>query len=436
MKIAKIEMGIVRIPLITPFKTALRTVDSVEDVLLKVTAESGEVGFGEAPPTKAITGETLESITETLQKKIAPAMLAMPENEPEAFLKRIQACCAGNSSAKAAMDIAIYDLAAREAGVPLYRYLLPGINEAAARRQIGVPTKKETHKKMQAAADSSSYGKSSGAAVSSLSLKEKWESAEIYTDLTISVNPVPEMVKDAKIAVERGFKDIKIKVGKEGEKDLERIRAIRDAVGEKIGIRVDANQGWTPQEAVQILQKAEKQKLGISIVEQPVKADDLEGMAYIKANVQTPVVADESCFHPEDAAEIFRKDAADMVNIKLMKAGGLYEAGRIAAIAEGADRQCMIGCMLESKVAVSAAAHFAAAHEVVTVVDLDGPSLCAEDPYIGGPSFEGACIRMNETPGLGIIGVKDGYVESWQPIGEQPIGEKASASSQKQKETK
>lgn len=429
MKIEKIEMGIVRIPLITPFKTALRTVDSVEDVLLKVTAESGEVGFGEAPPTKAITGETLESITETLQKKIAPSMLAMPESEPEEFLKKIQDCCAGNSSAKAAMDIAIYDLAAREAGMPLYRYLLPEVNEAASRRQIGVPAKKEIHRNMQAATDTSSYGKSNGA--SALSLEDKWESAEIYTDLTISVNPVPEMVKDAKIAVERGFKDIKIKVGKEGEKDLERIRAIRDAVGSQIGIRVDANQGWTPQEAVQILQRAEKQKLGISIVEQPVKADDLEGMAYIKANVQTPVVADESCFHPEDAAEIFKKDAADMVNIKLMKAGGLYEAGRIASIAEGADRQCMIGCMLESKVAVSAAAHFAAAHEVVTVVDLDGPSLCAEDPYIGGPSFEGACIRMNETPGLGIIGVKDGYVESWQAI-----GEKVSASSKKQKETK
>ncbi len=430
MKIAKIEMGIVRVPLITPFKTALRTVDSVEDVLLKVTAESGEVGFGEAPPTKAITGETLETITETLQKKIAPAMLAMPESEPEAFLKKIQACCAGNSSAKAAMDIAIYDLAAREAGVPLYRYLLPKVSEAAARRKLGVPAGPAKPQKAQAA-EASSYGKSNGTAAASVSGADKWESAEIYTDLTISVNPVPEMVKDAKIAVERGFKDIKIKVGKEGEKDLERIRAIRDAVGTQIGIRVDANQGWTPQEAVQILQKAEKQKLGISIVEQPVKAEDLEGMAFIKANVQTPVVADESCFHPEDAAEIFKKDAADMVNIKLMKAGGLYEAGRIAAIAEGAGRQCMIGCMLESKVAVSAAAHFAAAHAVVTVVDLDGPSLCAEDPYVGGPSFEGACIRMNETPGLGIVGVKDGYVESWQSI-----GEKTSVSPKKQKETK
>ncbi len=431
MKIVKIEMGIVRIPLITPFKTALRTVDSVEDILLKVTSESGEVGYGEAPPTKAITGETLETITETLQKKIAPAMLAMPESEPEAFLKRIQGCCAGNSSAKAAMDIAIYDLAAREAGMPLYRYLLPKVSEAAARRHIGVPGQACRQDSAQTVTDPSLYGKSLGVTASAAAPGAKWENAEIYTDLTISVNPVPEMVKDAKIAVERGFQDIKIKVGKEGEKDLERIRAIRDAVGDKIGIRVDANQGWTPQEAVQILQKAEKQNLGISIVEQPVKAEDLEGMAFIKANVKTPVVADESCFHPEDAAEIFKRDAADMVNIKLMKAGGLYEAGKIAAIAEGAGRHCMIGCMLESKVAVSAAAHFAAAHQVVTVVDLDGPSLCAENPYIGGPSFDGASIRMNETPGIGIIGVKDGYVEKWQAI-----GEKAAASPKKPKEAK
>ncbi|MDO4286078.1 MAG: dipeptide epimerase [Eubacteriales bacterium] len=387
MKIAKIEMGIVRIPLITPFKTALRTVEEVEDVIVRITSANGETGYGEAPPTKAITGETLESIQETIAGKIAPALRSMKEGEPEDFLKKIQSCCAGNSSAKAAMDIAVYDLAAREAGVPLYRYLAPRSDPQQERRQFGIP-------------GSQSAG----------------ERREIFTDLTISVNPVPQMVEDAKIAVKRGFTEIKIKVGKEGEKDLERIRAIREAVGETVGIRVDANQGWTPQAAVKILTRAEKMGLQLSFVEQPVKAEDLEGMAYVKAHTHTMVVADESCFHPSDAQDVFAKDAADMVNIKLMKAGGLYEANKIAEIARSYGRNCMIGCMLESKIAVSAAAHFTAAQDVVTAVDLDGPSLCAEDPYIGGPRFEGAAIRMNETPGLGIIGIKEAYLSDWQEL--------------------
>ena len=382
LKIVKIEMGLVRIPLITPFKTALRTVEHVEDILLRLTAESGEAGYGEAPPTKAITGETLESIQAALTEKILPAMMEAQNRTSkdeadrlETLLRAVQNACGGNSSAKAAADMALFDLAAREAGEPLYRFL------AKWQRMHGDSLR-----------------------------------TTLLTDLTISVNPVPQMAEDARIAVRRGFRDIKIKVGKEGEHDLERIAAIREAVGSQIGIRVDANQGWTPEEAVRILTAAEERGLGLAFVEQPVGGGDLAGMAYVKAHTHTMVVADESMFHPEDAQAVFERQAADLVNIKLMKAGGLYEACRIAAIARSFGKKCMIGCMLESKIAVSAAAHFAAASEVVTAIDLDGPSLCAADPYAGGPLFDGPRIVMNETAGLGIEDVDASYMDGWRDV--------------------
>lgn len=370
---AKLEIGIVHIPLVTPFKTALRTVERVDDLLVRITSDDGMVGFGEAPPTKAITGETLESIERTIRENIAPAIALLPETASGAeILSCIQNCCPGNTSAKAAVDIAIYDLLARKKGLPLYRFL-----------------GKEKTKGQQT----------------------------LSTDLTISVNPIQEMVDDAMSAVRRGFRALKIKVGKEGEKDLEKIKAIRDAVGSNVAIRVDANQGWTEGEAVSILNKAQDMGLGIELVEQPVKASDLEGMAYVKAHTKTLIVADESAFHEEDARNIFALDAADLVNIKLMKCGGLYEAEKIARTAGNFGKHVMMGCMLESKISVSAAAHFAASQgDLVLAVDLDGPMLCSEDPYVGGPVYDGPSIVLNETPGLGINEVDPSFLDSWERI--------------------
>ena len=369
MKIQDIALGLVKIPLRTPFKTALRTVESVEDIVIKITTENGETGYGEAPPTKAITGETLESITKALDAYLIPAIKGMDLKEPDAILQKIQNCIPGNSSAKAAMDMAVYDLMAKSAKIPLCILL-----------------NKSTDLKRP-----------------------------LMTDLTISVNPVEQMVLDAKEAVARGFQSLKIKVGKEGSKDLERIHEIRAAIGEQVGIRVDANQGWTPQEAVAILLQAQDMKLNLEFVEQPVSAADISGMAYIKANTNIAIVADESAFHPEEVERIFYENAADMVNIKLMKAGGIYEALKIAEIARRYGKKCMVGCMLESKIAVSAAAHFAAAMgDVVSAIDLDGPSLCAVDPYLGGPAFQDPYIYLSTTEGIGIIGIKDGYYKEME----------------------
>ena len=356
MKITAIQTTEIRIPLRTPFKTALRTVDSVHDVLVRVQTDTGEVGYGEAPPTAVITGDTIGSIRNAIEEFIAPALVGMDVEDLDCVMTRLDRCILKNTSAKAAVDMAIYDLYAKSCGKPLYRVL------GGAKK-------------------------------------------EIETDLTISVNPIPQMVADAHEAVNRGFNILKIKVGKEGLKDVARLRAIREAVGPGVVIRVDANQGWEPKQAVRIITALEDAGVAPELVEQPVDAHDLAGLAFVTSNVCTPILADESVFGPADALEVLRRHAADLINIKLMKAGGIWQAQNICAIAETCGVQCMIGCMLESKIAVSAAAHLAAARSVVTRADLYGPSLCSEDPYTGGPVFEGSRILMNEAPGLGITAV-------------------------------
>ncbi|MCI8566919.1 MAG: dipeptide epimerase [Lachnospiraceae bacterium] len=354
MKISRIEVGEVNIPLVTPFKTALRTVDSVNDLVVRITADDGRLGFGEAPPTAVITGETKGSICCAIEQFIAPSIVGMEIENLDGIMERLQGCMLKNTSAKAAVDMAVYDLYAQSCQKPLYQVL-------GGRR------------------------------------------AEIETDLTISVNSVEEMVADSQKAVNEGFRILKIKVGKEGLADVARIEAIRRAVGPAVRLRVDANQGWGAKEAVRIIRAMEDRALDIELVEQPVKADDFAGMQYVTAHTATPILADESVFSARDAIRLMEGRAADLINIKLMKAGGIYPALKICAAAESFGVECMIGCMLESKIAVSAAAHLAAAKGIITRADLDGPSLCRLDPYEGGPAYDGPWIRMNRTPGLGIV---------------------------------
>ena len=182
----------------------------------------------------------------------------------------------------------------------------------------------------------------------------------------------------------RGYETLKIKVGANPALDVERLKAVRRAVGGGVGIRIDANQAWKPKQAVSLLNQMQEQGLEIELVEQPVHAHDLEGMQYVTQRSYVPVLADESVFSPEDAVKIMQMGAADLINIKLMKCGGLYNALKIASAAEIYGVECMIGCMLEAKISVNAAAHLACARNIITRVDLDGPALCREDPVLGG----------------------------------------------------
>lgn len=352
MKITDVNVSLVEAPLITPFKTALRTVHSIQNIMVTITTDDGQIGIGEAAPTHVITGETLGSLKYAIEEVIAPVIKGIDIAEIAVLCERVDSCLYQNTSAKAAVEIALYDLWAKKYKVPLYQ-LLGGYR------------------------------------------------SELTTDITISVNDFVEMVQDSVNAVERGFSILKVKVGKDPLGDVERIVKIHEAVGSNVTLRVDANQGWTPKQAVSIIGQLEDKGIQMELIEQPVHYSDVAGMQFVTKHTQTPILADESVFSPKQAIEVIEKRAADFINIKLMKTGGISKAHQIANIAQANGVACMIGCMLETKISVSAAAHFAAANKIVTMVDLDGPSLCKEDPIAGGPRFEGEKIYMVDRAGLG-----------------------------------
>lgn len=357
MKITEIRLGKISVPLRVPFKTALRSVNSVEDVIVEIHTDTGAVGYGESPPTGVITGDTSLSVIGAFRDHIGKVLTGRDVDEFEDLMILINGCIEKNTSAKAAADMALWDLYGQLYGIPVYKLL------GGSRKSIA-------------------------------------------TDITISVNEPEEMARDSISASERGFDCLKVKVGREPEKDTARLKAIRDAVGYGVKLRIDANQGWKPKEAVRILRGMENEGLDIEFVEQPVNAHDIEGLKYVTDRVGIPVLADESVFSPVDALKVLQMRAADLVNIKLMKCGGIYNALRIAALAELHGVECMIGCMLESKLSVNAAVHLACAKRVITKVDLDGPALCLEDPIIGGAVFDEKDITVSDEPGLGIKGVR------------------------------
>ena len=362
MRIQSIEIGKVSIPLKKPFKTALRTVHSAEDIIVKVIADSGEVGFGNAPPTAVITGDSQDSIIAAIRDTLAPKLVGMDIDNIEGIMTALDSGMLHNCSAKAALDIAVYDLFGKRYGLPLYK-LFGG------------------------------YCRS------------------METDLTISLNEPDEMVRDSLEAVAEGYTALKLKVGNDPALDIQRVQAIRDAVGPAVKIRLDANQGWNAKEAVRTIRRFEADGLDIELIEQPVKAHDFDGLKYVTDHVETDIMADESAFGPYEAFRLLSMRACDLINIKLMKAGGLHNAVKIAHFAETMGVQCMMGCMLESKVGITAAASLAAGKRIVTRADLDAAVLLAEDPVVGGVSFDKNQLILSDAPGLGIT-----EVLGWQKI--------------------
>jgi L-alanine-DL-glutamate epimerase-like enolase superfamily enzyme len=358
MKIARIQLAMLRVPLKTPFKTALRTVNAVEDVVVIITTDTGHIGYGEAPATAVITGDTHGSIVDAIRNVIGPRILGQDVANLNRITGLVQGALEKNTSAKAAVEIALYDLWGQLYGAPLYR-LLGG----------GDPV--------------------------------------ITTDITISVDYIDKMVADSVAAVERGFASLKIKVGKDMGVDIERVKAIHAAVEGRALLRLDANQGWTAKQAVTAMHALEHAGVHLELLEQPVKARDIDGLKYVTDRVNTPVMADESVFGPAEVFDLIQRRAADIINIKLMKTGGLSNAIRIADIAGIYGVECMIGCMIESSISVAAAVHLAVAKsDVITKVDLDGPSLCQFDPVDGGVLFNESEISVSDAPGLGIRAIR------------------------------
>jgi L-alanine-DL-glutamate epimerase-like enolase superfamily enzyme len=358
MNITGIKLGHLSIPLHTPFKTAVRIATHIEDVLVTIFTDDGTVGFGSAAAVPAVTGIASGDIRAAIEGPVKNFLLGRTIEDVEEVMAQLHALPRVNAVARAAVDIALYDLYGRLHTSPVYKLL------GGSRR-------------------------------------------ELVTDLTISLNEPEAMARDSLDAISRGFTTLKLKVGNDRAKDMERLRAIRAAVGDDVNLRLDANQGWTPEEAVSLIGKMEDEGLEIELVEQPVKDRDLEGLKYVTDRVGIPVVADESAFSPRDVADIIRMRAADMINIKLMKCGGMYNALKICDLAQAAGMECMIGCMMESRISVSAAAHLAGAKSIITKIDLDPPILCSDDPVEGGARYDNQLITLPDDPGLGIIRVRE-----------------------------
>ncbi|HET7579703.1 MAG TPA: dipeptide epimerase [Bacillales bacterium] len=354
MKIIDLTCEQEAILLTQPFKTALRTVTQIETVRVRLELENGETGWGAAAPTWAITGDSLSGIKEAVNGPIRSTIIGQDIENLERLLVAVQKSCLGNTGAKAAVDIALHDLYCQVFQIPLYGMLGGMANE-------------------------------------------------LETDITVSIDEPNVMQKDAMQRLKEGFNVLKVKVGNDELLDLRRIESIREAVGPDVRLRLDANQGWTRKQAVRIIQMLEDQALGIELVEQPVPASDVEGLKFVTERVNTPVMADESVFSPQDTFRLLKDSAVDLLNIKLMKCGGIRSAMKIASIAEAAGVKCMIGSMMESHLSVTAAAHVAAVHSNITHYDLDAPLWLQKESLKGGIRYEGRKLTLPKEPGLGIV---------------------------------
>ena len=351
MKITRITAQPVTIPLVRTFTTALRSINQVECVLVKIHTDSDQTGYGSGSPVPVITGETVNSVIGATQF-IGEQLIGMTLENSELLFQKLHSCIIGSPSAKAAIDMAIYDLLAKSLDIPLYQ-LLGG------------------------------------------------KSQDITTDITISLASPEKMVAECRKRVDEGFTIIKIKVGDDPHTDIERLKKINDSLQGNVLIRIDANQGWTAKEAVYVCRELERAKVPIDLIEQPVAAHDLDGMRFVRENTLFPVFADESIFTPADALTFIEQSAIDGINIKLMKCGGIYSALKIVAIAESAGLPCMIGSMMESHLSVQAAAHLAMSKTTINRFDLDAPIFCKMNPLVGTLLYENAQVCIPATPGLG-----------------------------------
>ncbi len=344
MTITHITLEIEKIPLRTPFITALRRVDDVENIRIAIHTDTPNVGYGAAPATKAITGEDLETIAHTVKKSIAPILVGKTFELSE-LLRLLHTCCKGNSSARAAVDMALYDLAAVSDNSSLVAFL------------------GEAPKPLRSA-------------------------------VTISLKSPQEMAGDAKEAFGRGFDILKVKVGGKDGLDIERIKAVREAVSEA-RVLIDANQAWNVDESLHIIKAITP--LNIELIEQPVIGSDIEGLRQITRESTIAILADEAVFTLEDAKKVVEGTAADLINIKLMKCGGISKAIEIIEYCRDNGVKCMMGSMLEGPTSISLTAQLVMAYsDAFSHIDLDSPLLYKKIPTGTGLQFFNNTITLED----------------------------------------
>lgn len=362
--IERISLHPVRVPLHTPFVTSLRRATHAASLLVEVIDSDGRSGWGEAPQVWQVTGESLAGASAAIEGPLSAQLLGRDPADVIGLTDAIAQAIVGNLSAKAALDVALHDLAARTVGIPLARYL-------------GAPSERMT----------------------------------VRSDVTLSVGTVDAIADDAVAKVAAGFTLLKAKVGTDACGDVDRVRAIRAAVGPGIGIRLDANQGWTAKEAVATMSAIEAADVDVELVEQPLPAHDLAGMAFVTTRIATPVLADESVYGLRDLVRVIETRAADMVNVKLAKCGGLRIARTLLDLARAHRLGTVVGSMMETSVGIGAAGSLVAAYDspatgrLWSVSDLDAAWWLAKSAVVGGAVYEGAAVRLADAPGLGVTGL-------------------------------
>ncbi|AKG04011.1 dipeptide epimerase [Salimicrobium jeotgali] len=352
MKITDIVCENRTVSLKRPFKTAVRTVENIEVMDVFVKTEEGIEGYGSATASLQVTGDSLEGMRAAVEGPVRDALMNEDIQKLNHQLIKLEKSCIHNSSAKAAVDIALHDAFGKYNNLPIYK-MLGG------------------------------------------------ERGVLETDMTVSVDDPALMKQEAVARVREGFDVLKLKVGMDEKEDFNRLLHVKEAVGENVRLRLDANQGWTGKQAVHFLKRIEQEDINVELVEQPVPSHDLKALKYVREHAHVPIMADESAFSPREVLRLVEMDCTDYVNIKLMKAGGLRRAGQIADICESAGVPCMIGSMMESTVSGTAAVHLAMAHPNITMYDLDAPAWMNDEGLKGGMSYEGREVTLNERPGLG-----------------------------------
>lgn len=351
-KITRIEIIPIEIELNEPFSISVGSIAYAQNTVVKIFLDNGLFGTGECGRFRSIHAETPKGVFEA-GKYLAPFLIGQDATNIRECVSTLDAHFVGNASIKCAFDMAIHDLNAKLLNVPLYQYL-GGKHEAA-----------------------------------------------IYTDMTVGLMGVDDMVERAMTYKNQGFPSLKIKLGDtDVTKDVERIKAIRSAVGPDIPIRIDANQGWNYIGAKTVLHELRQEN--IEYCEAPILATNFTDLARLTSISKIPIMGDESVFSHQDAYRMLASNCIDLVNIKLGKSGGIHHGMKIAAVAEAAGVDCQVGCFAETRVGISALLHFAMVWPNIIYHDMDSPLMHTHDPVKGGLVYSDDWqVTIDDSPGHG-----------------------------------